>query len=118
MRSLRTANSGWLGVVGVLAAVGIAVAAGMPVPPDFAFTKSAKNVLGAVTFSHQKHADAKVTNCMDCHAPGKFQMKKGATPDLTMDVMNAGNACGACHNGQRAFSTKEATNCTKCHKTG
>lgn len=116
MRRLGMARSGWLAVIGVLAAVGVAVAAGMPLPPDFAFAKSAKNALGAVTFSHQKHADAKITNCMDCHAPGKFQMKKGGTPDLTMDAMNAGKACGACHNGQKAFSTKDAAGCAKCHK--
>jgi c(7)-type cytochrome triheme protein len=110
------ARSAWLGVLGVLVAVGVAVAAGMPLPPDFAFAKTAKNTLGAVTFSHQKHADAKVTNCMDCHAPGKFQMKKGTSSDMTMDAMNAGKSCGACHNGQKAFSTKDAAGCAKCHK--
>ncbi len=108
---------GWLlGVLGVMALVGVAAAA-MPLPPNFTFAKAA-NSPGTVTFGHQRHADAKITNCMDCHAPGKFQMKKGATADLTMAAMNAGKSCGTCHNGQKAFSVKDAANCSKCHKTG
>lgn len=120
MARRKKAWAGWWVAMALMvgAAAGVAYAAGMPVPPDFAFAKSAKNVLGAVTFSHQKHADAKVTNCMDCHAPGKFTMKKAASPDMTMEAMNAGKSCGACHNGQKAFSVKDAAGCTKCHKTG
>lgn len=118
MPRLAMGRWGWAVAVAAVVAVGVAYAATMPVPPDFAFAKSAKNMLGPVTFSHQKHADAKVTNCMDCHAPGKFAMKKGTSADLTMDAMNAGKSCGACHNGQKAFATKEAASCTKCHKAG
>ena len=120
MLRLRMARWAWLAVLGVMlaVAVGVAYAATMPVPPDFAFAKSAKNALGAVSFSHQKHADAKITNCMDCHAPGKFAMKKNASADLTMEAMNAGKACGTCHEGKKAFSVKEATACAKCHKAG
>ena len=98
-------------------AVGIASAAGMPVPPDFKFPKAA-NSPAQVTFSHQKHADAKVTNCMDCHSPGKFAMKKASTTGITMAAMNEGKLCGACHEGQKAFSVKDAAGCTKCHKPG
>ncbi len=115
MRKEGTARWGWLAVLGVMVAVGVAAAAGMPLPPDFGFPKSA-NSPAPVTFSHQKHADAKVTNCMDCHAPGKFQMKKGGTTGITMAAMNEGKVCGACHNGQRAFSVKDAATCTRCHK--
>ena len=115
MAKTRKLSWAWLAVLGVMVAVGVAAAA-MPVPPDFTFAKSAKNTLGAVTFSHQKHADAKVTNCMDCHAPGNFQMKKGGTQGITMDAINGGKFCGSCHNGQKAFSSKDAANCAKCHK--
>lgn len=118
MARRETGRWSWLAALGfvVAVAVGVAAAATLPLPPDFAFPKGA-NSPGAVTFSHQKHADAKVTNCMDCHAPGKFQMKKGAEK-LTMAAMNDGKSCGACHNGTKAFSTKEAASCTKCHKAG
>ena len=101
----------------VMVAVGVTVADGMPLPPDFAYPKSTSGP-APVTFSHQKHADAKVTNCMDCHAPGKFQMKKGGTADLNMAAINGGKVCGACHDGQKAFSAKDAAGCAKCHKAG
>jgi len=110
---------GWMAALGlvVVVAVGVAVAGTIPVPPDFSYPKGSASP-APVTFSHQKHADAKVTNCMDCHAPGKFPMKKGTSTDLNMAAMNAGKSCGTCHNGQRAFSTKEAATCTRCHKAG
>ncbi len=117
MRRHGTAGWGWLAVLAVMVVVGVAAAATMPLPPDFAYAKGA-NSPGSVTLSHKKHADAKVTNCMDCHAPGKFQMKKGGTPDVNMAAMNAGKACGSCHDGQKAFSTKDVAGCTKCHKAG
>ena len=111
------ARWGWMAVLAVAVAVGVAAAAGMPVPPDFSFAKGA-NSPGTVTYSHQKHLDAKVTNCMDCHAPNKFQMKKGGTAGINMAAINGGKFCGECHNGTKAFSAKEATNCAKCHKAG
>ena len=119
MRRHGTARWAWVAALGVMGAVavGVAFAATLPVPPDFRYPKGT-NSPGVVTFGHQKHADAKVTNCMDCHAPGKFQMKKGGTPDVTMAAINAGKACGTCHDGQKAFSAKDAAGCAKCHKAG
>jgi c(7)-type cytochrome triheme protein len=42
-------------------------------------------------------------------------MKKGADV-MTMKDMEAGKGCGACHNGTKAFSVKDAASCAKCHK--
>jgi c(7)-type cytochrome triheme protein len=42
-------------------------------------------------------------------------MKKGADA-ITMKDINEGKFCGHCHNGTKAFSTKEAANCSKCHQ--
>jgi c(7)-type cytochrome triheme protein len=67
--------------------------------------------MGKVTFSGQVHAD-KGFKCGDCHTK-IFPMKKGK---LTMAEMNAGKECGTCHNGTKAFSTKDAASCKKCHK--
>lgn len=66
---------------------------------------------GKVTFSGDVH---KVNKCNDCH-PALFKMKKGAEK-MTMKEMNEGKYCGHCHNGTKAFSTKEAADCGKCHK--
>ncbi|MEJ2695063.1 MAG: cytochrome c3 family protein [Candidatus Sulfobium sp.] len=65
--------------------------------------------MGNVTFSGQVHAD-KGFKCNDCHTK-IFPMKKTT---LTMAAMREGKECGACHNGEKAFSVKG--NCTKCHK--
>ena len=69
---------------------------------------------GKVVFSGKIHAD-KGLKCADCHQSGLFKMKKGADA-LSMKEMEAGKFCGACHNGTKAFSAKEAANCDKCHK--
>ncbi|HUL00242.1 MAG TPA: c(7)-type cytochrome triheme domain-containing protein [Nitrospirota bacterium] len=35
---------------------------------------------------------------------------------VTMQEMDKGQSCGACHNGQKAFDVKDKNNCKKCHK--
>ncbi|HET6514436.1 MAG TPA: cytochrome c3 family protein [Thermodesulfovibrionales bacterium] len=69
--------------------------------------------MGKVTFDGKVHAD-KGLKCNDCHTK-IFQMKKG-TAKITMAELNAGKLCGECHNGTKAFATKDAANCGKCHK--
>lgn len=65
---------------------------------------------GKVIFDGKAHAD-KGYKCADCHTkPKLFAMKKAP---LKMDDMKAGNSCGACHDGKKAFNV---TDCTKCHK--
>lgn len=65
---------------------------------------------GKVVFDGKAHAD-KGLKCKDCH-PAPFKMKKGGDK-ITMASINAGKACGICHNDKKAFGTKD---CTKCHK--
>ncbi len=69
---------------------------------------------GKVVFDGKVHAD-KGLKCADCHQSGLFKMKKGGDT-ITMKDMDAGKFCGACHNGTKAFSVKDAANCGKCHK--
>ncbi len=69
---------------------------------------------GKVVFDGKVHAD-KGNKCADCHQSGLFKMKKGADV-MTMKDMEAGKGCGACHNGTKAFSVKDAASCAKCHK--
>ncbi len=39
-------------------------------------------------------------------------MKKGSV-EITMDKIYAGELCGKCHNGDRAFEAKKS--CNRCH---
>jgi len=72
------------------------------------FSKPVKGVY----FSHKEHADF---SCEDCHE-GIFALEVGvaeASGHFTMRLMEEGETCGACHDGDTAFSVKES--CTKCH---
>lgn len=65
---------------------------------------------GDVVFSHDKHTAP--FGCADCH-PRLFQPQSD-NKALTMEEMEKGLGCGACHNGDKAFSVKEQ--CQSCHK--
>jgi c(7)-type cytochrome triheme protein len=68
---------------------------------------------GPVTFEHAKHI-AQGARCPDCH-PKLFKTQKGSTK-FSMDAMADGKACGACHNGQKAFAAMDGDRCLTCHK--
>jgi c(7)-type cytochrome triheme protein len=91
------------------------------IPPPFAFDQKTKDEAGnmspaKVMFDHNVHM-AKGQKCLSCHGKGKpFKSKIGTSSDITMKAFNEGKACGTCHNGKVAFSTKEMGNCLKCHK--
>jgi len=50
--------------------------------------------------------------CYVCH-PKLFTMELGAD-DITMDKIQKGQYCGACHNGRIAFDV-EFQSCDRCH---
>jgi c(7)-type cytochrome triheme protein len=89
-----------------LAFAGIAYA--VPKGKTVVFTDGS---LGKVTFDGTVHAE-KGLKCNDCHTK-IFPMKK-EEGKFTMKDMQEGKACGACHNGEKAFSVKG--DCGKCHK--
>ena len=68
---------------------------------------------GAVMFDGNYHAE-KGHGCKDCHH-GLFSMKFG-TAKITMAALKQGQYCGACHNGNLAFSTDDQQKCFVCHK--
>lgn len=80
---------------------------GMHPPADIVYPEEDE---GPVTFSHKDHADADVAACGECHDK-LFKPKKGANK-ITMDKIEAGRQCGACHNGKRAFKSNK---CDLCH---
>ena len=71
--------------------------------------------LGQVVFDGDEHAE-KGYKCDVCH-PSLFQMKKGSAKITLASHTNA-QFCGACHNGNAAFSTDNPKKCYECHKKG
>jgi c(7)-type cytochrome triheme protein len=85
-------------------------------PVDLAFPRSDESP-GLVTFRHSTHVDATRPNCTSCHSE-QFKMLKvslQAPPNATRWDMHEERRCGACHNGEKAFSLKDAENCANCH---
>lgn len=112
-RGCSVAALGLLMGVGAWLFTGAALSQQVPVPPDFSYEET--KPLGPVPFSHKVHVTDKKVQCPECHVK-PFQMKKlAASKDMTMAKLNEGQFCGACHNGKRAFSTKDAKECAKCH---
>ncbi|MEW6116374.1 MAG: c(7)-type cytochrome triheme domain-containing protein [Nitrospirota bacterium] len=68
---------------------------------------------GKVFFEGSTHDRKKGLQCRDCHS-NVFTMKKGMNK-MTMQDINDGKFCGACHNGSRAFKASDPANCSRCH---
>lgn len=65
---------------------------------------------GDALFSHDVHTS--MYGCSDCH-PGLFIPGPG-NKRVSMSEMENGQSCGACHDGETAFTVAE--NCDGCHK--
>jgi c(7)-type cytochrome triheme protein len=65
---------------------------------------------GNITFPHASHTE--MFGCDECH-PDLFQAKRGANT-VTMEAMENGESCGACHDGDTAFGVAE--DCESCHE--
>jgi c(7)-type cytochrome triheme protein len=115
MRSLRVRTS-VLVLVGALAAVSAVAQSRLPrLPKAFAFAQTGDSP-GVVGFNHASHVDEAQPACTACH-PRLFRiLKPGLAAEggaITHDAMNKGRACGACHDGKKAFGTDD---CTMCHR--
>jgi len=88
-------------------AAGVAPARG---PGPIAYVRGESSP-GKVTFRHATHLGAKA-ECASCH-PKPFAMKSaGARPG---GGMHESGACGACHDGKRAFGVEDDKSCARCH---
>lgn len=89
----------------------VAVSAAVAVPPGktLSFDKSS---MGNVEFSGKVHKDAGVS-CKECHNKEMFPKMKKGTVEITMKRIYAGELCGTCHDGGRAFEAKKS--CKRCH---
>lgn len=100
-------------ILAAFAALTLSIGSVMAVPPGK--TVEFASPMGKVTFDGKAHAD-KGLKCADCHGKSKlFEMKKGGDK-INMAAMNDGKFCGACHDGNKAFSVKAPATCVKCHK--
>jgi len=75
------------------------------------FTKPLK----AVLFDHKIHVEEAGLSCEDCHEE-LFPQEAGSTQenkDFDMNALYNGKYCGACHDGEMAFSSN--TRCATCH---
>jgi len=88
----------------------VVYAAGAHAVPPGKTLRFDKSPLGVVTFDGKKHADAG-NKCSACH-PKLFKMKKGSA--AIKAPHKAGEFCGTCHDGQKAFAV--TADCTRCHK--
>lgn len=64
---------------------------------------------GNIIFPHEAHTG--MFGCDDCH-PDLFKAERGANP-ATMEEMEQGESCRACHDGSSAFGVAE--DCEACH---
>lgn len=65
---------------------------------------------GDALFSHDIHSA--LYSCNDCH-PDLFLPDGQQKNRIDMEQMASGESCGACHDGDSAFSVEE--NCENCH---
>ncbi|MFI5395949.1 MAG: cytochrome c3 family protein [Candidatus Binatia bacterium] len=99
---------------GIIAALCVlSLTAAYAVPGDIVFPRQDTQItegIPSAVFPHWFHRIR--YRCFVCH-PDVFPMEV-TNEGITMDAINAGKACGACHNGQTAWAPSFET-CTRCH---
>ena len=88
-----------------------AVASAIAVQPKKTLTFD-KSSMGPVTFSGTVHKEAGF-KCKDCHNKEMFPKMKQGTVEIKMDKIYAGELCGKCHDGSKAFAANKS--CKRCH---
>lgn len=81
-------------------------------PPDLVYEGGAEGG-GDVVFRHTTHVALTQNNCVTCH----IQLFKLLHPErhTSHEEMTTGKACGACHDGKKAFGITDTDNCQNCH---
>ena len=111
MTSVRgTTRAVWLAAAGSLLFASVAVPAE---PGDLTFIRQAAGMddVPAAVFPHWIHRMS--YTCYACHET-PYKMKAGENL-VTMDQIQAGQSCGACHDGKTAFISNLST-CNRCHR--
>ena len=99
-----------------LLALSAPATAAEPVVGDVAFVRKTKGDedFPPAIFPHWLHRVK--FKCFVCHSKtvGFEEMKAGSAP-VTMEAIEKGKYCGACHKGNPAFAVSFET-CTRCHR--
>lgn len=104
MAHLRRAGAGLL-------LAGLLVSAALAVEGDVIFKrKDGEGGFPPAVFPHWIHRIR--YKCYACH-PALFEMQAGANA-VSMEAIQAGKFCGACHNGAIAWPVTFET-CNRCH---
>lgn len=67
----------------------------------------------AVVFRHSTHVHYESDRCTGCH-PKLYRLLKPTRRTSHRD-MDAGQSCGACHDGTHAFDVRATGSCASCH---
>jgi c(7)-type cytochrome triheme protein len=111
MKPVRTPSSRWITVLMLAAAVAWSACHAAEVGDIQYKRKTAgSDDIPPAVFPHWVHRMQ--YKCGACHDE-PFKMKAGAN-EVTMDMMQAGQSCGICHNGKVAFESNFDT-CLRCH---
>ena len=90
---------------------GFLASAAFAVEGDIIFKREGgEGVIPATVFPHWFHRIR--YKCYACH-PALFEMKAGANK-VSMDALQEGKFCAACHNGKIAWGVTFET-CNRCH---
>jgi c(7)-type cytochrome triheme protein len=69
-------------------------------------------VVGGKAIFRHKTLNMKKLDCTECH--DKLYTSVKQHEKRSMEQLEAGDSCGTCHNGKRAFSV--TGNCNRCHR--
>jgi c(7)-type cytochrome triheme protein len=85
----------------------------LPKLPDSLPLERSADSPGQVSFNHVTHVDDAKPDCTVCHSKLFSILKErgAARTPITHAVMDKGGKCGFCHDGKKAFSLEECTNC-------
>lgn len=110
MKIKGIAKSVYLGLLGMLAVAALSVSTAHAEYGDVVINNFADAAgMRPVVFPHWYHRIR--FRCKVCHADLGFQLKAGGN-NITMEKIIDGQFCGACHNGEIAWSIE---NCGMCH---
>jgi c(7)-type cytochrome triheme protein len=89
----------------------------LSLPRSFTFPRHRMSP-NRVTFSHERHVarEGMAGSCRTCHQD-QFSIRRpgvALSGEIDHAAMDRGELCGGCHDGRKAFSTRD--NCLRCHR--